>query len=246
VAELRRALEEKVTAWSRAWFPAGSVPAVEVACDTEHRPESVGAGLRWYALDEAGARLTVRIADASIERLGCAAAGVSAPDGLGLADGMGRRALAALMGALARMTPPARPGALDAAPAPEDVLARHGAVAMRVVIGHVKCTVHLNASLCARLVPATPTALPPLAGRRAAVGPTLAPFNAVLELGEIALADTLALQPGDVIRTQVPTDATLTLVSPGGQPLLTGQLAADGDYRALRISRVHFQTGPSR
>lgn len=246
IAELHARVEERALGWSRQWFPEGRAPSIEVTTASDARPEALGAGVRWYAIADGDARLTLRVADVALERLGCATAGTATPDQAGLAGGLGRRAVAALLRTLVPSAPAALGDALDAPPCGSDVLSRHGAVGFALSIGTVKCELHVNAALFDTLVPPPAVEHAPLANRHAALGPTTASFDAVLELGEIALADSLSLKPGDVIRTSIAADAVIHLVAPGGRRVASGQLVADDGHRALRITRLPSKTGASR
>jgi hypothetical protein len=136
--------------------------------------------------------------------------------------------------------------AIDSMPAPVDIGSRFGAFGIQVSIGAIRIDIFANAALCARLLPSATITREPLVPRRAAIGPVDATLDAVLDLGQAVLADTLSLKPGEVLKTAIPVSAGLRLVSSRGEDLLGGMLVADGAHRALKVTQLHFKKETSR
>jgi len=235
IESLRRIVVERAGEWVAHWsVPNGRTePSVETL--GAWRPDAVGAAAGWYGLRDEQAALALRVGERTFERIGAAFAGIAVADDCGLASGLGRRAIEAF----ARVLLPASAavwGRSDVPPQAQDTGPRHGAVGLQLAIAGIDIELRLNAALCARLLPPVDTAGPKLTSRREAIAAVDATFDAVLDLGRVALSDSLAFAPGDVIRTSVPIGAGLRLVAERGDDVLAGVLTAEEGHRALKVT----------
>lgn len=243
---LRALVDARIAEWASQWFAASKAPGVGVEAVAGHRPEQAGADARWHALRDGDAVLSLRLAGAAFEHLGCRLANITTADDSGLASGLGQRALTALARSLFGAQAPTVLSEIDGMPAPADIGPRFGALGVQVSIGTIRVEIYCNAALCALLVPAARVARDTLVSRRDAIGPVDATLDAVLDLGHAALADTLSLKPGEVLKTSIPVSAGLRLVSARGEEILGGTLVADGANRALKVTQLHFKKGTPR
>jgi hypothetical protein len=243
---LRVLVEQRVDEWLSHWFVAGKVPGAAVELIGGPRVEAVSADARWYAIREGDAVLHVRLGASTIEHLGCRLVGIAVADDAGLAAGIGLRAVTALARSLFGNAVAGSLEPLNGTPGATEVGVRHGAVAMQIAIGTLRFDLHASAALCARLMPAKTGQCSPLVPRRDAIGPVDATLDAMLDLGQVSLAESLSLKPGEVLKTTIPVGAGLRLVSAHGEEILAGTLVADGAYRALKLTHTYFQKGKSR
>lgn len=243
---LRALLDARVAEWASQWMTASRASGVVVDALADSRPDPAGGEGRWHVLRDGDALLSMRLSPRAFEYLGCLLAGTTTADDAGLSAGLGQRALTGLMRSLFGAQAPASLIAIDGVPAPADIGSRFGALGMQVSIGTIRIEFYANAALCARLVPLAQVAREPLVHRRAAIGPVDATLDAVLDLGQAVLADTLSLKPGEVLKTAIPVSAGLRLVSSRGEDILGGTLVADGAHRALKVTQLHFKKETSR
>lgn len=232
---LRRIVLERAEEWIAQWSVPNARSALSVEALDAWRPDAVGVASGWYGLRDAAAAFAVRAGDRALERIGAAFAGTSVVDDCGLASGLGRRALEGF----ARALLPAGSAVwarLDAPPQAQDTGSRHGALGFALSIATTEIELRLNAALCDRLLPEPVVPRPPLVSRREAIAAVDATFDAVLDLGRVALVDSLAFAPGDVIRTSVPVGADLRLVADRGDEVLVGVLTAEEGHRALKVT----------
>lgn len=242
---LRALLDARIAEWASQWMSASKASGVAVDAPADHRADQGGEG-RWYTLRDGDALLSMRLSPRAFEHLGCLLAGTTTADDAGLSAGLGQRALTVLMRSLFGAQSPSSLTAIDGSPAPSDIGSRFGAFGMQLSIGVIRIELCANAALCARLVPPVQIAREPLVSRRAAIGPVDATLDAVLDLGQTVLADTLSLKPGEVLKTSIPVSAGLRLVSSRGDDILGGTLVADGAHRALKVTQLHFKKETSR
>lgn len=234
---LRRVLAERTAGWLAQWAAPTACATVVVETLGAHRPDAIDAGNVWYVAVDGDARLSLRIGGRTFERLGALLAGTTEDDASGLSAGIGRRALEAF----ARACQSVATGGwtrLDGLPPPADIGARHGAAGFMVTIGAQVLELRFNAALCKQLAPSVDLDVAPLTARRDAIAAVDATFDAVLDLGRVPLAESLAFAPGDVIRTAIPLSAGLRLVADRGQAVLAGALVADGANRALKVTQL--------
>lgn len=243
---LRALALERAERWIGQWATAAQRPAIEVELLTAQRSEIAAADVRWYALADAGATLSLRVAGATFEHLGCRLAGLAVADTSGLAAGIGQRALTDLARACFPANAPTALAPVAGVPAAADIGARFGAIGVQVSVGTIRFELHFDSALCAALVPVR---MPPgeaLVARRDAVKTIDATFDAVLDLGTAPLADSLSFQPGEVIKTSIPIGAGLRLVAGDGGEILRGTLVAEDGHRALKVVKTHLQRNPQK
>lgn len=243
---LRMLVEQRVDEWLSHWFLAVKAPGATVELIGGPRMEAVSSDARWYVLREGDAALHVRLGAGTIEHLGCRLVCIAVADDAGLAAGIGLRAVSALASSLFGSTVTRSLEPLNGTPGAADVGVRHGAVALQIAVGTLCFDLHASAALCARLSPAKAGQCSALVPRRDAIGPVDATLDAMLDLGQVSLADSLSLKPGEVLKTTIPVGADLRLLSPNGEEILAGTLVADGAHRALKLTHTYFQKGKSR
>lgn len=242
---LRALLDARVAEWASQWMTASRASGVAVDALEDHRPDPGGEG-RWHVLRDGDAILSMRVSSHAFEHLGCLLAGTATADDAGLSAGLGQRALAGLLRSFFGAQLPTSMTAIHGVPAKTEIGSRFGAFGMQLAIGAIRIELCANSALCARLVPPAQFAREPLVSRRAAIGPIDATLDAVLDLGQAGLADTLSLKPGEVLKTAIPVSAGLRLVSSRGEEILAGTLVADGAHRALKVTQLHFKKETSR
>lgn len=240
--QLRSLVLDRAQQWLAQWLGTGADAQVQVEVLPGTRSEIVPPDTRWYALNDTAGALNLRVTGAAFEHLGCKLAGIAVGDGRGVAAGIGQRALTELARAFFPATVATALSPLQAAPATSEIGQRHGALGMQVSIGAIRIELHFDAALCASLAPLpAPANTDRLVARREALRPIEATFETVLDLGEVALSDSLSFKPGEVLKTSVPLDAGLRLKAGDGSDILTGVLAADGGHRALKVVKTTFQ-----
>jgi hypothetical protein len=243
---LRALALERTERWIGQWAAPGQRPTVEVELLTAQRSEIAAADVRWYALGDAGGTLSLRLAGATFEHLGCRLAGLAVADSSGLAAGIGQRALTDLARTCFTANAPAALTAVAGVPANADIGARFGAIGVQVSVGTIRFELHFDSALCAALVPVRMPAGETLVARRDAVKTIDATFDAVLDLGTTPLAESLSFQPGEIIKTSIPLGAGLRLVSGDGGEILSGTLVAEDGHRALKVVKSHLQRSPQK
>ena len=243
IAAFRDLVAERARTWVGQWSGASNgAPAssVDVEILPATRAEADTRDLRWHALRDGAGTLLLGLPGATAEHLGCRFAGPAVADDVGLAAGIGRRALTAFARMLASAQAPAALAALGAAPEAGSTDARHGAIGVRVAIGTIRFDVYADAAQCALLMPSEAPKREPLTPRREAMKPADASFDAVLDLGLASLADTATFKPGEVLKTRVPLSAGIRVVARDGSPVVSGTLVAEDGRRALKIVKTHL------
>jgi hypothetical protein len=243
VERMRALVAERANGWIAQWAAPGAQPAIEVETLGGQRPEVTAPDIRWYALRDASGALTLRIAGAAFEHLGCKLAGIVASDDVGMAAGIGQRALTDLARAFFAANAPSALTAVPGMPSADEIGLRYGALGVQVAIGTIKVELHFDAALCAVLLPVGATAALPLTALREAVKPLDATFEAVLDLGQTALADSLSLKPGEVLKTSIPVGAGIRIKAGDGTDIFSGTLVAEDGHRALKIVKTHLPKG---
>jgi Type III flagellar switch regulator (C-ring) FliN C-term len=121
-------------------------------------------------------------------------------------------------------------------PASTDIGRRHGAAGFVLRIDGIGFELYFDAPLCDALAPPDRPPARALETRRSAILPVDATFTVTLDLGHASIAESLALRPGEVIRTSIPVDAQIRVRGASGEAVLSGTLAAANGQRAIRIS----------
>lgn len=152
-----------------------------------------------------------------------------------IGEGIGRRALVDLATRLGSE------GEVEVIPADASFSAsvldpRRGIAAYRWVLGTVEVDLYVDASFCDAIDPPVSATRAQLVARDQAVLPGVITLEAVLDLGSAALADTVSLRPGEIIKTKVPIDALVEVRSVSGKAAFVGTLVGAGENRALRCS----------
>ncbi len=243
IDRMRALVAERANTWIAQWATPGAKLAIEVETLGGQRPEISVPDIRWYALRDTSGALTLRIAGATFEQLGCRLAGIVASDDVGMAAGIGERALTDLARVFFAANAPSSLTAVQGMPAAEEIGLRYGALGMQIAIGPIRIELHFDTALCTALLPIGPTAAGPLVARREAVKPLDATFEAVLDLGQAALADSLSLRPGEVLKTSIPISAGIRIKAGDGTDILSGTLVAEDGHRALKVVKTHLPQG---
>lgn len=233
---IRKLLAVRAREWARDW--AAIAPEMSVSVLDQEAPAIAGPKRCWHVLHVGQAHLHASFPPDGWGRLGCQLLGLDQDDGLALASGVGRRAFESAMQLLAGGEGEA--AVLDGIPAPEMVRARCGVAAYRWTIGSFAIDLYLDAGLCEALLPRHAPDSRNLVSRGDAILENEVTLPVMLQLGSAVLADTIALRPGEVIKSSVPLDARIGVAGRSGAAILSGALVAEGGMRALRCS-----TGPS-
>lgn len=228
--QLRALLAARAGECLRGW--AGAQAQVEIdpagwaetaACDS------------WHALRTPSGTLAVGVRHGTWEQWGSQLAGVAAADGLGMAAGIGRRAVADMLRAAIRA--PADCEFVDTdAPDPRAMEDRFGAADFECRAPGLHARLILDAGLCEALAPRQPLVAGPLASRSEAILPVDIALEAFLDLGHASLEQTMGLRPGDVIKTGIALDSAIRLKSASGAVVVSGALVSSEGRRALRCS----------
>lgn len=236
-AALSSIVEERCNQWLRRWSGGETSAVADVEWLATSERERHPFDPRWYVLRARQAALYLHAPASVFEQIGCRFAGVAAADACGIAAGIGRRALddlaAALLGTSLRESFDALPGMPD----PADIDPRYGAAGVLIRLGAIRFELRLDAALCDQLAPAKNTAAPTrrLMRRQSALMPTPATFVVSLDLGRMPLAESIALKPGEIVKTAVPVDSVVRLRTPTGHRVLEGALVAADGHRAVRL-----------
>jgi hypothetical protein len=240
VQHLREIVLEHARRWAVQWMPTPLHSDVVVETLRGQRSEIVDIDTRWYALQHAGAALSLRVSRTTFEDIGCAMTGLGAADDAGLAVGLGVRALTDLARGVFTTNVSEPLAALQGAPATAAIGLRHGAAGFEITVDDIRFELHFDAALCATLLPSKTTISEKPTARHEAIAQLDASFDAVLDLGHIALADTVRFVPGDVLKTSVPIGADMRLVTANGGEILRGALVENDGRRALKITKTHI------
>lgn len=243
IERMRALVAERANAWIAQWATPGAKLAVEVETLGAQRPEISAPDIRWYALRDGSGALTLRIAGSAFEHLGCRLAGLVVSDDVGMAAGIGERALTDLARAFFAANATLSLTAVQGMPAAEEIGLRYGALGVQIAIGTLKVELHFDAALCAALLPVATTAAGSLVALREAIKPLDATFEAVLDLGQAALAESLSLRPGEVLKTSIPISAGIRIKAGDGTDILSGTLVAEDGHRALKVVNTHLPKG---
>ena len=219
--------------WLQDWAAAPGEAKCVVECFPLDRQTVARTGCGWLSMAGAQGMLWWRTSPGTLEQIGRCLVGARETDGLGLAAGIGRRALRDLS---MHWTGAGRTIDLDSELRPDaDTLdARHGVAGFSWALGGVRAELYFDSALCAALAPST-TAPAELTSRSEAIGPARLTLHAVLDLGIASLEDTLVLRPGEVIRTRIALNQPVRVQTESGDTVFAGALVASEKHRALRF-----------
>jgi hypothetical protein len=243
IDRMRALVAGRAEDWIAQWAAPGAQPAIEVESIAGQRPEISTQEIRWHALRAGGGALMLRVVGAAFEQLACRLVGVVASDDAGIAAGIGERALTDLARGFFAADAPSSLTALHGMPAAQAIGLRYGAIGMQVAIGAIRIELHFDAALCAALLPTDPVAGAPLSTLREAVKPVDATFDAVLDLGQAALSDSMSLRPGDVLKTSIPLGGGIRIKAGDGSDILSGALVVEDGHRAIKVVKTHLPQG---
>jgi hypothetical protein len=246
IDRMRALVAERANDWIAQWAASGAQPTIEVESLGGQRPEVTTPDIRWYALRDVNGTLTLRIAGAGFEHLGCKLVGIVATDEVGMAAGIGQRALIDLTRAFFGASAPSSLTAVQGMPAAEEIGLRYGAAGVQIAIGTIKIELHFDAALCTTLLPVDVPAGPSLVALREAVKPIDATFDAVLDLGQTTLSDSLSLTPGEVLKTSIPVGGGIRIKAGDGSDILSGTLVVEDGHRALKVVKTHIPQGSNK
>jgi len=242
VEQLRALVATRSQEWLEQW--ASGSPALEVAALADAASVEARVSDRWYRIAGAHGALCVRATSTTLELLGCRLAGIVTPDSSGLAAGVGRRALADLLKALAGSGEAME----DHVARPEDAAlrARCGVAGLLWSLEGIRIELYLDAELCEALHPVPRAAGTRLVARSEAILPGELALHAVLDLGSAALGDALVLRPGEIIKTSATLESVVSVRSQAGETLFSAVLVAADGHRALRCMRNSRDQGDAK
>jgi len=218
--------------WLKQWS-AGSAALNVVVLSDQAAPDSMASD-RWHRTEAPRGTVHLRTAGNAAEQLGCRLAGVVSPDAQALARGVGNRALADLAKFLSGAE--GAPAAMDAKPAGAILQARSGVVALRWSLDGVVAELYFDAEWCDAMLPRQRPSGERLVARNEAILPAQMNLQAELDLGEVRLEETLTLRPGEIIKTNISLDKSISVRSQTGETLFTGTLVAADGHRAVRCA----------
>ena len=239
-ASRRKALHAWVAArcaeWLRKWSAADDGLTLEIHELDEARAQGHPFDPRWHLLREPTGALHVKASVAVFEAIGCRLVGAAEADACGIAAGVGRRAMIDLAAAVLQSPIRSDFTALPGPPEAAQIGPRHGAMGFRLALDATQVELYLDAAACDLIVPAAaPTGIA-LSARRSAIRPAMATFDIVLDLGQVPVLESIALKPGDIIKTTTPIDAVIHARTPRSRPIFAGALVASERHRAIRLS----------
>lgn len=191
----------------------------------------------WHALRTPAGTLFVGVRRGTWEQWGSQLAVADACDGIGMADGIGRRAAADILRAAIGAAADCEFADIEA-PETRSLEARFGAAEFQCRAPGLYARLVLDAGLCDALAPRPRPDAEALAPRAEAVLPTDVVLEAFLDLGRASLEQTVGLRPGDVIKTGIALDSVLQLKSASGAVVASGALVSSEGRRALRCSNA--------
>jgi hypothetical protein len=232
-----------LSAWQQDWAMRGGDGTVAIDAASEWPSDAMVHSLpRWRS---AGGACAVHLRGSRYAVLGRWLAGMHEDDGVGLAESLGRDALADLarrVHAAAGGTSPA----LAAADADTGVLdglrASAGACHASFKLGGADIDVLLDRAMCASLAPLAPARegqQPALVARGATLGEVGVRLDAHIDFGMACLADLSNLQVGELLVSDTPLTAPLGLGTGTGRPLLAARLSQHEGAYALRIETLY-------
>jgi hypothetical protein len=230
--QLRELVLARSQDWLKQWSTGSATLNVAVLSE-QGAPDSLASD-RWYRIEAPRGILHLRTSGNAAEQLGCRLAGVVSPDARALARGVGDRALADLAKSLSGSE--STPGAMSAKPADVILQARSGVVALRWSLDGVAVELYFDAAWCDAMLPSQRPSTERLVARTEAILPAQMQLQAELDLGEVALEETLTLRPGEIIKTNVPLDRSISVRSQTGETLFTGALVGADGHRAVRCT----------
>lgn len=232
IGQLRSLLAARAQDWLRGWAcaPDGMECSFEALDGAGAGP--LRAGERWYVQQSPQGATSVRLPPKAFERLGCLLAGISSADDQGLAAAIGRRAFLDAANALVGGAGEAS-GSADA-PAVQALDPRCGVAGYRWCLGGIQMVLYLDAGTCDGLLPRDAASRGELVSRLDAMRAGTVTLPAFLELGSASLEHTMALRPGDVIKTGVAIGSLVRVKSEAGAVVFSGELVADRGHRGVR------------
>lgn len=229
-----QALNQRLSSWLGEWASPGCYSSMIAAQSDAVETHSGG---QWWCSPLADGRLYLWLPHGAKARLGAWLVGASASGDHGLAAGVGARALGeavrVLRGGIDGELTPA-----DDVVTPSLLQPRNAGLLLRWSVADMTAWVYLDAAGCDLVAPPlrSRAALAPL---KQAIGTGEVTFQAVLDLGAVALSEVSSLQPGDLLRTRIPVKSGIKLTSPcGQQTAAAGVLVAQDGRRAIRIQSV--------
>lgn len=227
VDRIRDRLEKALETWARSWaigeFDAFAVQATQVF-------DASAAKEAW----ESPSGRALILVEGGLGFLGRRLCGIGNPSGGELAAAIGTRALTDLLETLGLNQANLRP-------VPQGMRwgTRHGCVFFKVTSRIGDWTVGFDRSASGQLAPPAMHEAAPLADRRALIDALTAQAEIRLGLGDISVADSLSLQPGQILNTSIPIKAGITLQSVEGGVLAHGTLTASAAKKAFRMHAAH-------
>ncbi len=227
---------------AREWFAEWGVERTDVILDIGSGRAALGSDI-WMNAGAEGACVLAGCKESMLTTLGCVLAAVPAGHGDAFGSAVARRALEDLAQMIFASV--GRQPGTQWMPFVQDVQcnARHGVVALRLLLNDVEIAVFVNDRLCDLLVPPARSSMRPLATRHAALQGKQVQVDATLPLGKLSLADFRQLRPGQVLKTQARLDAHAQLLHRDSDPIAAGTLVRSEGLRALRLESITMTRG---
>lgn len=232
--QVRSLIAARSQEWLRGWVASPSELECAITAMTAERPDAGRRTDCWYGARGLTGVLNIRATASTFEQLGCRLGGAVSADTHGMAAGIGRRAFMDLARTLVSATGEDSIFPLDERPQPESVEPRCGVMGFLWSMEGIRAELYLDAALCDALLPKAVASTERLASRRDAILPGDVTLNAMLDLGQAALVDTVTLKPGEIIKTNMALDSIVTVRSESGETIFSGVLVAADGHRALR------------
>lgn len=222
---IRGRLAQALEAWADAWVMDG--------CETfTIQPMQAPDGEKTAPVWESPAGCCLLAMEGGLAGLGRRLCGIGVPNDGELAVAIGTRAIADLLQTVGLDQANVRSASQETSCAPWDT--RYGCTFFSVSSRLGDWIFGFNQHACMQLDPPMRPPGMPLESRRSLIEGLVAQAEIRLSLGDIAVAEGLGLQPGQVLTTCIPIKAGITLQSAEGHVLAHGTLTAAGAQKAFR------------
>lgn len=232
-------VRSEIESRSRAWLKEWSASDAECQVARPSSPPMHDApSATWLRASGNSGGLCVRLTTATYGEIGCRLVDLPMSEGCDMGIGIGRRALTDLAAQLVGAGANVETLAAGESPTPAATEPRCGVVELAWSLAGCVAEIYVDAALCDAIASRATDVAEALVPREKAVLPADITLEAVLDLGCVALVDTVALRPGEVIKTDIPLDAHIEVRGTAGKTIFTGALVAADGHRALQCASI--------
>ncbi|MBD9437306.1 FliM/FliN family flagellar motor switch protein [Pseudoxanthomonas sp. PXM03] len=231
---LRERMEQRLTYWWHGWF-TGDDRLLELRLHAISLPPAQVAGLEWHSLSHEGQHLMLGAPLGAAHAFATRALHVPESEANTLTGDVAAACRDDLIASLWGEGPHA-PLVCGEPPAPWQLEPRHGGLLFQLQGLSASIWVWANRAWCDAHGPEPAVRAPsPLSDRRSALGKSQLRLSAHIDLGQIALADSLEWSVGEVLLTDIPRRARVEL-STNKMHVTSGVLGQTGDNRHITLA----------